>query len=119
MERPNGDGPAPAEALARRVLGEKRAAALRFEDAPAAAYREDGGRIVVAGPTESDKAFALGAYLRDVAEAHWSWCGSRFPETLPLPAAPATVARSGEIALAYNYCTLCYTAGYRGESWWR
>ena len=119
MERPNGDGPTPAEALARRVLGEKRAAALRCEDAPAASYRADGGRIVVAGPSEGDKALALGAYLRDVAEGHWSWCGSRFPETLPLPAARTAVARSGAIALAYNYCTLCYTAGYRGESWWR
>ncbi len=119
MERPNGDGPAPAEALARRVLGEKRAAALRFEDAPAASYRAEGGRIVVAGPSEGDRAIALGAYLRDVAEGHWSWCGSRFPETLPPPAARTAVARSGEIALAYNYCTLCYTAGYRGESWWR
>ena len=81
----------PTEALAARVLGEERAAALRFEDAPAASYRAEGGRIVVAGPTEGDRAMALGAYLRDVAEGHWSWCGSRFPETLPLPAAPATV----------------------------
>lgn len=108
----------PVEELASRALGEK-SAALRFESASAASYRAADGKIVVAGATEGDKALALGAYLRDVAGAHWSWCGSRWPDALPLPAAETPVKRVGEIAFAYNYCTLCYTFAYRGENFWR
>ncbi len=108
----------PVEGLAGRVLGEK-AAALRFETAPSASYRAEDGRIVIAAPDEGGKALALGAYLRDVAHAHWGWCGSRFPSELPPPKERTPVVRSGEIAMAYNYCTLCYTMAYRGEDWWR
>ena len=108
----------PVESLAERLLGEK-SSAFRFESAPAAAYFAEEGRIVIAGPSDGDQALALGAYLRDVAEGHWSWCGSRFPAKLPLPRSRAAVARTSEIALAYNYCTLCYTMAYRGESFWR
>lgn len=108
----------PVEELAGRVLGEK-VGMLRFESASAASYRAEEGRIVISGSSEGDKALALGAYLRDVAEAHWSWCGSRYPSELPLPKATTTVERVGEMAFAYNYCTLCYTMGYRGESYWR
>ena len=108
----------PVESLTRRVLGE-RASVLRFESAPTASYRAEDGKVVVAGPGQGDQALALGAYLRDVAEAHWSWCGSRFPSELPLPKAQASVSRVGKVAFAYNYCTLCYTMAYRGESFWR
>lgn len=108
----------PVESLGERLLGEK-SSALRFESALAAAYFAEEGRIVIAGPSDGDQALALGAYLRDVAEGHWSWCGSRFPAKLPLPRSRTAVARTGEIALAYNYCTLCYTMAYRGESFWR
>ena len=108
----------PVESLANRLLGEK-ASLIRFEVAEKTSYRAQDGRVVIAGPKDGDQALALGAYLRDVAEAHWSWCGSRMPSELPLPKAETPVARVGEVAFAYNYCTLCYTMAYRGETFWR
>ena len=103
MERPNGDGPAPAEALARRVLGEKRAAALRFEDAPAASYRADGGRIEVQHgesprtPAEARRASA------GASDQNW-YCAERTkpsptprrePDLLPVSTYAATSVRAG------------------------
>ena len=111
-------GFASVESLAHRLYGEK-AAAFRFETAAASSYRADGDKVVIAAPSANEAAMTLGAYLRDVAGANWSWCGSRFPAELPLPAAPKAVRRSGDIAFAYNYCTLCYTMAYRGEPFWR
>lgn len=108
----------PASDLAKRVLGEK-AELLRFETESTASYRADEGRIVLTGPTAGEQVMALGAYLRDVAEAHFGWCGSRLPDKLPLPESRTNVTRVGSLAFAYNYCTLSYTMAYRGEDWWR
>ena len=119
-----GAAPAPwADALsgvATRYLGEGKARVLRFEATPfGASYFAADTNVVIAAPDVSSAALTLGTYLREVAHAHWSWCGKRVPETLPLPSAPTEVRRAGEIAFAYNYCTLSYTFAFRGERSWR
>ena len=116
--------PAPwADALggvAARFLGPEKAGVLRFERSDGESlYAAAATNVLISAPDVSAAALTLGTYLREVAGAHWSWCGKRVPETLPLPPTPTAVRRAGEIAFAYNYCTLSYTFAFRGERFWR
>jgi len=109
-----------ARELAERVLGPQCAARIVFQSGTESSYAPaDDGRIAITASNSGDAAMTLGAYLREVAEAHWGWCGARFPKALPAPKQRRVVKRQGEIAFAYNYCVHAYTFAFQGEQSWR
>lgn len=72
------------------------------------------GQIVLKGNSVNSLAAALGDYLRQDAEVHLSWCGSRIdlPELLPAPVSRRRVIKQ-KYRSYFNYCTFNYSA-----SWW-
>lgn len=79
----------------------------------------DGGKILISAPDTRLAAAGLGCYLRDVAQAHWSWCGDRLNVPMPTPSQTHTYQPTFTHTVAYNYCTLSYTMAFWGKKEWR
>ncbi len=75
--------------------------------------------IAIAAPDVRLAAAGLGCYLREVAQAHWSWCGDRLDGEMPQPARTLTFAPALPHTQAYNYCTLSYTMAFWDKAAWR
>ena len=112
----------PLEDLAGRVSPEL-AGRVRFRVDPGAKAitvapsGKDG--IAIVAPGTRLAAAGLGLYLREVANAHWSWCGSRLEGPWPTPGRTLTFVPAYPHTLAYNYCTLSYTMAFWDEAAWR
>ena len=78
-----------------------------------------GNTISISAPDTRLAAAGLGCYLRDVAQAHWSWCGSRLDVPMPQPSRAHAYTPAFSRTVAYNYCTLSYTMAFWGKSEWR
>lgn len=78
-----------------------------------------GNTISISAPDTRLAAAGLGCYLRDVAQAHWSWCGSRLDVPMLQPSRAHTYTPAFSRTVAYNYCTLSYTMAFWGKSEWR
>lgn len=76
-------------------------------------------KIQITAPDTRLAAAGLGCYLRQVAEAHWSWCGSRLNVPMPQPDRTLTFTPAFSRTVAYNYCTLSYTMAFWGKQEWR
>ena len=81
--------------------------------------REGADGVAIAAPGTRLAAAGLGLYLREVAGAHWSWCGNRLEGSWPAPARTLTFEPAFPESVAYNYCTLSYTMAYWDEAAWR
>jgi alpha-N-acetylglucosaminidase len=79
----------------------------------------DGEVISITAPDTRLAAAGLGCYLRDVAQAHWSWCGNRLAVPMPVPTQTYTYTPAFTRTVAYNYCTLSYTMAFWGKEEWR
>lgn len=79
----------------------------------------DGKSIRIVAPDTRLAAAGLGCYLRDVAQAHWSLCGSRLNVPMPLPSQTRHYTPALPRMVAYNYCTLSYTMAFWGKQEWR
>lgn len=115
-------GAGPLEELAARVSPEL-AGRVSFRVEP---EREDiavspaaEGGIAIAAPSTRLAAAGLGCYLRDVAQAHWSWCGNRMGGAMPAPDRTLTYMPAFPHTQAYNYCTLSYTMAFWDKATWR
>ena len=75
--------------------------------------------ILITAPSVRLAAAGLGCYLREVAKAHWSWCGNRLDGAMPQPARTYTFTPAYPHSWAYNYCTLCYTMAFWDKTEWR
>ena len=75
--------------------------------------------IQIAAPNTRLAAAGLGCYLRTVAKAHWSWCGSRLGGEMPMPPYALYFTPAAPHSLAYNYCTLSYTMAFWSQKSWR
>lgn len=76
------------------------------------------GKFKITAPNQSSAAAGLGCYLREVANAHWSWCGSRLDVEMPTPTKTLTYTPAYDYMVAYNFCTLSYTmANWDKEQW--
>ena len=112
----------PLEDLAGRVSPEL-AGRVRFRVDPGAKAitvapsGKDG--IAIVAPGTRLAAAGLGLYLREVANAHWSWCGSRLEGPWPTPSRTLTFVPAYPHTQAYNYCTLSYTMAFWDEAAWR
>lgn len=112
----------PLEELAARV-SPKLAGRVSFrvepgrKDVSVAPTGKDG--IAIVAPSTRLAAAGLGCYLRDVAQAHWSWCGNRLDGAMPQPARALTFTPGVAHTQAYNYCTLSYTMAFWDEAAWR
>ncbi len=111
------------KALASRVSDEL-ASVVIFEELEDTS--EESAQIVPNGDTFIIKAtsprmasFALGTYLRDIAGAHISWCGTRYSSKWEMPKETLTVKPLYPYAIAYNYCTLAYTMAFWGKDDWQ
>lgn len=80
---------------------------------------EEGNKISISAPDTRLAAAGLGCYLRDVAQAHWSWCGSRLDVPMPQPSREHAYTPAFSRTVAYNYCTLSYTMAFWGKKEWR
>ena len=78
-----------------------------------------GNRIQIIAPDKRLAAAGLGCYLRDVAQAHWSWCGNRLNVPMPQPRKTHHYTPAFTRTVAYNYCTLSYTMAFWGKPEWR
>lgn len=112
----------PLEALAERVTP-KLAGRVTFrvdpkrQDIAVSPVGKDG--IAIAAPNTRLAAAGLGCYLREVAQAHWSWCGNRLDGEMPAPPRTLTFTPAFPHTQAYNYCTLSYTMAFWDETAWR
>lgn len=112
----------PLEDLAERV-SPKLAGRVSFRVEPSrqeiavAPVGKDG--IAIAAPSTRLAAAGLGCYLREVAKAHWSWCGNRLDGEMPQPSRRLTFTPAYPHTQAYNYCTLSYTMAFWDEAAWR
>ena len=77
------------------------------------------GKISITAPDTRLAAAGLGCYLRDIAKAHWSWCGDRLDVSMPIPSRTHTYVPAFTRTVAYNYCTLSYTMAFWGKKEWR
>ena len=77
------------------------------------------GKIQITAADTRLAAAGLGCYLRDVAQAHWSWCGNRLNVPMPTPTQTRTYQPAFSRTVAYNYCTLSYTMAFWGKQEWR
>jgi alpha-N-acetylglucosaminidase len=77
------------------------------------------GMISIIAPNTRLAAAGLGCYLRDVAQAHWSWCGDRLDVAMPMPSQARSYVPAFTRTVAYNYCTLSYTMAFWGKKEWR
>lgn len=75
--------------------------------------------IAIAAPETRLAAAGLGLYLREVADAHWSWCGERLEGPWPAPDRTLSFKPAYPDSVAYNYCTLSYTMAFWDEGAWR
>jgi alpha-N-acetylglucosaminidase len=74
--------------------------------------------FTITAPNKSLAAAGVGCYLRDVAQAHWSWCGSNISGAMPMPTRTMTYTPAFDHHIAYNFCTLSYTMAYWDEAQW-
>lgn len=74
--------------------------------------------FVIKAPNQRMAAAGVGCYLRYVANAHWSWCGSRLNVPMPTPTETLTYTPNFDRHIAYNFCTLSYTMAYWDEAKW-
>ncbi len=74
--------------------------------------------FTIIAPNKSLAAAGLGCYLRYVAYAHWSWCGSRLKVPMPTPEERLVFKPAFEHMIAYNFCTLSYTMAYWDKGDW-
>lgn len=77
-----------------------------------------GKSFTITAPSQHMAAAGVGCYLRDVAKAHWSWCGSRLNVYMPTPEETLTYTPTFDNHIAYNFCTLSYTMAYWNEAQW-
>lgn len=75
--------------------------------------------IAITAPEPRLAAAGLGLYLREVADAHWSWCGNRLEGPWPVPNRTLTFTPAYPHVQAYNYCTLSYTMAFWDQAAWR
>lgn len=75
--------------------------------------------IAIVAPDTRLAAAGLGCYLREVAGAHWSWCGNRLDGPMPAPSRTFTFTPAFPHTQAYNYCTLSYTMAFWDKDAWR
>ena len=115
---------APADGLARRILGRK-AARFEFVEAPADKdyfqVEQAGRRIRITGNNVNSQAMGLNWYLKHVAHVHVSWFEDQ-PVQLPwrLPRVKETVRREARVDDRFflNYCTYGYTMPWWGWKQW-
>ncbi len=115
---------APADDLARRILGRK---AARFEFVQADADRDffqveqAGRKIRITGNNVNSQAMGLNWYLKHVAHVHVSWFEDQ-PVQLPwrLPRVKTPVRRDARVQDRFflNYCTYGYTMPWWGWKQW-
>ncbi|MDO5462867.1 MAG: alpha-N-acetylglucosaminidase TIM-barrel domain-containing protein [bacterium] len=74
--------------------------------------------FTIKAPNQRMAAAGVGCYLRYVAKAHWSWCGSRLDVPMPTPTKTLTYTPTFDRHIAYNFCTLSYTMAYWDEAQW-
>lgn len=112
----------PLEELAERV-SPKLAGRVSFRVEPGrkeiAVSPTGKGGVAIAAPSTRLAAAGLGCYLRDVAGAHWSWCGDRLGGAMPAPDRTLTYSPAFPHTQAYNYCTLSYTMAFWDKAAWR
>ena len=112
----------PLEELAERV-SPKLAGRVSFQVEPGrkeiAVSPTGKGGVAIAAPSTRLAAAGLGCYLRDVAGAHWSWCGDRLGGAMPAPDRTLTYTPAFPHTQAYNYCTLSYTMAFWDKAAWR
>lgn len=78
-----------------------------------------GDSFRITAPDTRLAAAGLGCYLREVAGAHWSWCGNRLNVPMPTPERVLRFSPAFSRTVAYNYCTLSYTMAFWGKQEWR
>ena len=110
---------APADDLARRILGKK---ASRFEfvqqDSEHDFFRieQDGKKIRITGNDACSQAVGLNWYLKHLAHVHVSWLADQpvqMPRRLPKVKEPVTCQTNVRDRFFLNYCTYGYTM-----PWW-
>ena len=109
-------------ALAERVspqLKDRVAFTINPQDSVITVAPSAQGKIQITAPDTRLAAAGLGCYLRDVAQAHWSWCGNRLNVPMPTPSQTQVYHPAFSRTVAYNYCTLSYTMAFWGEREWR
>ena len=115
-----------AEALARRVMGDK-ASAVTFEqvDTMVDYYElvQDGRKVLVRGNNANSMAVGLNRYIQQYCLANVNWYDYN-PVELPdvMPAVPEKVTGVAELPERFflNYCTFSYTmAWWKWEQWER
>ena len=75
--------------------------------------------IAITAPETRLAAAGLGLYLREVADAHWSWCGNRLEGPWPVPNRTLTFTPAYPHVQAYNYCTLSDPMAFWDPAAWR
>ena len=109
-----------AEALARRIMGDK-ASVVTFEqiDSQVDMYElvQDGNKVLIRGNNANSMAVGLNRYIQEYCLANVSWYHYN-PVELPeiMPSVPQKVTSVAELPERFflNYCTFGYTM-----PWWK